>query len=47
MGQAKLVLWDDIKDNPPPQFKVSPIMVQAHKSKAFRLILNLFFRLRL
>jgi hypothetical protein len=34
VGQAKLVLWDNIKDNPPPQLKVSPIMVQAHKSKA-------------
>jgi hypothetical protein len=25
VGQAKLVLWDDIKDNPPPQLKISPI----------------------
>jgi hypothetical protein len=47
VGQAKLVLWDDINDNPPPQLKVSPIMVQAHKSKAFWLILDLSFRLRL
>ena len=47
VGQAKLVLWDNIKDNPPPQLKVSPIMVQAHKSKAFWLILDLSFRLRL
>ncbi len=47
VGQAKLVLWDDIKDNPPPQLKLSPIMVHAHKSKAFRSILDLFFRLRL
>ena len=47
VGQAKLVLWEDIKDNPPPQLKVSPIMVQAHKSKAFRSILDLSFRLRL
>jgi hypothetical protein len=45
VGQAKLALWDDIKDNPPPQLKVSPIMVQAHKSKAFWSILDLSFRL--
>ncbi len=31
VGQAKLVLWDDIKENPPPQLKVSLIMVQVHK----------------
>jgi hypothetical protein len=47
VGQAKLVVWDDIKENPLPQLKVSPIMAQAHKSKAFRLILDLSFRLRL
>ena len=47
VGQAKLVLWDDIKDNPPPQLKVSPIVAIPHKSKAFRSILDLSFRLRL
>ena len=47
VGQAKLVLWDDIKDNPPSQLKVSPIAAIPHKSKAFRSILNLSFRLRL
>ena len=47
VGQAKLVLWDNIKENPPPQLKASPIMVQAHKSKAFWSILDLSFRLRL
>jgi hypothetical protein len=45
--QAKLTLWDDIKDNPPPQLKVSPIAAIPHKSKAFRSILDLSFRLRL
>ena len=24
-GQAKIVLWDKIKDNPPPQIKISPL----------------------
>ena len=47
VGQAKLVLWDDIKDDPPPQLKISPIAAIPHKSKAFRSILDLSFRLRL
>ena len=41
VGQAKLVLWDDIKDDPPPQLKISPIAAIPHKSKAFRSILDL------
>ena len=31
MGQAKLVLWDNIKDNPPRQLKISPIAAIPHK----------------
>jgi hypothetical protein len=34
-GQAKLVLWDSIKDNPPAELKISPIAVIPHKSKQF------------
>jgi len=46
VGQAKLVLWDDIKGNPPPQLKISPIAAMIpHKSKAFRSILDLSFSL--
>jgi hypothetical protein len=45
--QARLVAWDDIKDNPPLQLKISPIAAIPHKSKAFRSILDLSFRLRL
>ena len=45
--QARLVMWDDIKDDPPPQLKISPIAAIPHKSKAFRSILDLSFRLRL
>jgi hypothetical protein len=40
--QARLIAWDDIKDNPPPQLKISPIAAIPHKSKAFRSILDLF-----
>ena len=46
-GQAKLVLWNDIKDDPPTQLKISPIAAIPHKSKAFWSILDLSFRLRL
>jgi hypothetical protein len=44
-GQAVLVRWDNIKGNPPPQLKISPIATIPHKSKAFCLILDLFFTL--
>ena len=46
-GQAKLVLWEDIKDNLPPQLKILPIAAIPHKSEAFWLILDLFFCLQL
>ena len=45
--QAKLVAWDSIKDNPLVELKISPIAAIPHKSKQFRLILDLSFNLRL
>jgi hypothetical protein len=47
MGQAKLVAWDTIKDNPPVELIISPIAAIPHKSKQFRSILDLSFHLRL
>jgi hypothetical protein len=47
MGQATIVEWDTIKDNPPPQMKVSPIAAIPHKSKPYQSILGLSFSLRL
>jgi hypothetical protein len=41
------VAWDDIKNNPPHQLKILPIAAILHKSKDFRSILDLSFRLRL
>ncbi len=41
--QAKLVLWDDIKDDPPHQLKILPIATIPHKSKAFQSVLDLSF----
>ena len=46
-GQARIVLWDDIKDNPPPATKISPLAAVPHKSRGWRAILDLSFRLRL
>jgi hypothetical protein len=46
-GQAKLVYWDDIKDNPPPELKISPVAAIPHKPKAYRTILDLSYKLRL
>jgi hypothetical protein len=46
-NQAQIVAWDNIKDNPPPQLKISPIAAIPHKSKAYRSILDLSFQLRL
>ena len=46
-GQARLVKWDDIKADPPPQLKISPIAAVPHKSKPYRSILDLSFSLKL
>ncbi len=34
-NQALLVQWDAIKDNPPKELKISPIVAIPHKSKDF------------
>ena len=31
-NQARLMLWDDIKDNPHMELKISPIAAILHKS---------------
>jgi len=45
--QARVVKWEAIKDNPPTELKISPIAAIPHKSKAYRSIFDLSFRLRL
>ena len=42
-GQARVVLWDDIKDDPPAKLKISPFAMIPHKSRKFRGILDLTF----
>ena len=44
-GCAKIVKWSDIKHNPPPQLKISPIAAVPHKTRLFRMILDLSFSL--
>jgi hypothetical protein len=40
-GYARLVRWEDIKANPPPNLKISPIAAIPHKSRTWRMILDL------
>jgi hypothetical protein len=46
-GYAKVVTWKDIKDNIPPNLKISPIAMIPHKSRKFRAILDLSFQMRI
>jgi hypothetical protein len=47
VGQCRVVEWDEIKDNPPAQLKISPLAMNPHKSRQFRAILDLSFKIRL
>jgi hypothetical protein len=40
-GYAWLVTWAELKNNPPPNLKISPIVAVPHKSRGFRMILDL------
>ena len=42
-GQCRVVMWDDIKDDPPKELKISPIAMIPHKSKPYRSILDVSF----
>ena len=44
-GYAKVVRYGDIKDDIPPQLKISPVAAIPHKSRLFRFILDLSFEL--
>ena len=44
-GYARLVSWDDIKDDPPPNLKISPVAAIPHKSRTYRTILDLSYQL--
>ena len=40
-GQCRVVLWEDIKHNPPKQLKMSCIAMIPHKSRQFQATLDL------
>ncbi len=39
-GYARLVKWDNIKDNPPRNLKISPIAAIPHNSRKYHMILD-------
>ncbi len=43
---ARIVKWKDIKENLPPNLKISPVAMVPHKSKSFRCILDLTFKMK-
>ena len=45
-GYAKVIRYGDIADKLPAKLKISPVAMIPHKSRAFRTILDLSFRLR-
>ena len=45
-GTCFLVNWDDIKGNPPRNLKISPLAAVPHKSRDYRMILDLSFALQ-
>ena len=45
-GVAKIVKWVNIKNKIPPRLKILPVAMILHKSKKFRCILDLTFKLK-
>ena len=45
LGQCRIVNWDDIRDNPPAEMKVSPLSAVPHKFRLWRAILDLSYSL--
>ena len=39
--QVKIITWDDVKDDPPKELKLSPMAQIPHKSRAYRTLLDL------
>ena len=44
-GSCRLINWDDIKTNFPKNLKISPLAAVPHKSRKYRMILDLSFQL--
>ena len=47
LGQARIIQWDEVKDNPHPNLKISPVAAIEHKSWLYQSILDLSYKLRL
>ena len=45
-GCAKLIKWDNIKHNPPVNLKILPLAAIPHKSREFRMILDLSYNIK-
>jgi hypothetical protein len=45
-GFSEVVLWEDIKDCLPPNFKISPVVVVPQQNRRGRIILDLSFPVR-
>ena len=45
-GFANIMRWDDIKQNPLPNLKFSPLAMIMHKSRKYRAILGISFALK-
>jgi hypothetical protein len=46
-GFSKIVMWDDIKNDLPPWFKISPVAVIPQEARRGRIILDLSFAVQL
>ena len=47
LGQAKVVLWEDIKKDPAKELQISRITMIPHKLRKFRAILDLSYTIKL
>ena len=45
-GCCRIVKWNDIRKNPPTNLKISPIAAIPHKSRLYRMILDLYFTIK-
>ena len=46
-GLVDLYIWEELRKNPPTQLKISPVAAIPHKSRLFRMILDLAFHLKI
>jgi len=45
LGHACIINWEDIKDNPPQNLKISLVAAIKHKSHLYQSILDLSYKL--